>query len=119
PDFPSPVTERARAMAHAEILAYFTGLVSARRSDPGEDVVSGLVHAQVDGRPLTTEEVLLNCDNLIIGGNEPARQAIAGTVLCLVEHPEQWRRLRAGPGLIDKSAEALPRRATPPLHLPR
>ena len=101
-------------IAQSEILLYYTRLAAERRDAPGDDVISLLVSAD-----LTEEEVLLNCYNLIIGGDETARLAMAGGVLALAEHDKEWARLRADPGLVEPAAEEILRWTTPAAHVGR
>ncbi|SEH00070.1 Cytochrome P450 [Nonomuraea solani] len=101
-------------IAQSEILLYYTHLAAQRRAAPGEDVISLLVSAG-----LTEEEVLLNCYNLIIGGDETARLAMAGGLLALATYEEQWARLRADPGLVPAAVEEILRWTTPAAHVGR
>jgi cytochrome P450 len=106
----------ARAQAHAEIISYYLNLISERRDNPGPDLVSALVGALVDGRPLTDEEIILNCDSFIIGGNETTRNAIAGGVQMLAQDSNQWDALRANEGLLSTAVEEIFRWTTPIMH---
>ncbi|WP_063782744.1 cytochrome P450, partial [Streptomyces sp. WM6368] len=105
--------------SHTEILLYYADLAEKRRRNPQDDVISALVHGRVDGRPLTDEEIYLNCDGLISGGNETTRHAIVGGVLAFAREPEQWQRLRAEPEVIDSAVEEILRWATPGTHILR
>ncbi|MEQ4718557.1 cytochrome P450 [Nonomuraea sp. B19D2] len=105
---------RATRIAQSEILLYYTRLAAQRRAAPGDDVISLLV-----GGGLTEEEVLLNCYNLIIGGDETARLAMAGGVLALATYGEQWARLRADPELDGTAVEEILRWTTPAAHVGR
>lgn len=88
-------TARERSIAHMNILDYFTTLARKRRAEPGNDLVSVLTSVEVDGKPMPVEEIVLNCDNLLVGGTENVRLAMAGGMLALIEHPDQWALLRA------------------------
>lgn len=87
-------TAQERSLAHLQILDYFGDLVEQRRARPGDDLVSVLAAVCLDGEPLPLEEVVLNCDNLLVGGTENVRLAMSGGMLALLEHPEQWALLR-------------------------
>ncbi|MFC0006730.1 cytochrome P450 [Micromonospora siamensis] len=106
----------AAAEAHTDILLYYLELVKQRRRDPREDVVTALVRGEVDGRPLTDEEILLNCDGLISGGNETTRHASVGGLLALAAHPDQWRTLRDDPTVLPTAVEEILRWTTPGAH---
>ncbi|WCN79524.1 cytochrome P450 [Micromonospora sp. LH3U1] len=104
------------AEAHTDILLYYLELVKQRRRSPREDVVTALTQGEVDGRPLTDEEILLNCDGLISGGNETTRHAAVGGLLALAAHPDQWQALRDDPGLLPTAVEEILRWTTPGAH---
>ncbi|MDG4765803.1 cytochrome P450 [Solwaraspora sp. WMMD406] len=107
------------AQAHTELFVYFTDLLAQRRADPADDVLSALAHGEIDGRPLTEEEIILNCNGLISGGNETTRHAVLGGLLALTDHPDQWRRLRADPGLLATGVPEVLRYTSPAMHVLR
>ncbi|NEB40846.1 cytochrome P450 [Streptomyces sp. SID14515] len=107
------------AAAHTDLLMYYDELVELRREDPQEDVVSAMVQGEVDGEPLTDEEIFLNCDGLISGGNETTRHATVGGLLALMDHPDQWDRLRADPGLLPSTVQEVLRYTSPAMHVLR
>ncbi|MEU6575124.1 cytochrome P450 [Streptomyces sp. NPDC046805] len=106
-------------IARNEILLYYTRLAAERRQAPGSDIISLLVEPGPEGRSLTDEEVLLNCYNLIIGGDETARLAMAEGIRALTEHPDQWQRLRDEPELTVSGTEEILRWSTPVVHIGR
>lgn len=106
-------------VARSRILQYYANLAAVRGDAPGSDMVSLLTTSEVDGRRLTREEVLLNCYNLIVGGDETARLAMSGGLLALLENPEQWQRLREDPGVLDSAVEEILRWTTPASHIGR
>ena len=59
-----------RRAAHLDILQYFEELATTRAKSPTDDLVSLLATAKIDGRKLTADEIMLNCDNLLVGGTE-------------------------------------------------
>jgi cytochrome P450 len=109
----------AVAEAHVDILTYYEDLAARRRRDPADDIVTALVNGQVDGRPLTDEEIFLNCDGLISGGNETTRHATVGGLLAFVHNPGQWQLLRGNPGLISSAVQEILRFTSPALHVLR
>ncbi len=98
--------------AHTEILVYFDELIDARRARSGDDLISTLVS---DGG-LTTEDVLLNCDNVLIGGNETTRHAITGAVHALATVPGLLMALRDGSADVDTTVEEVLRWTSPAMH---
>ncbi|MFI6084326.1 cytochrome P450 [Streptomyces sp. NPDC051217] len=107
------------AAAHADLMDYYGDLVAYRRRAPGDDLVTAMVEARVNGEPLTDEEIFLNCDGLISGGNETARHAAAGGVLALANHPDQLRRLADDPGILRTAVGEILRWTSPALHVMR
>ncbi|MEU6113082.1 cytochrome P450 [Streptomyces sp. NPDC047117] len=114
-----PVSALEKTEAHSEIFLYYTELVEERRRNPGDDVVSALIQGDLDGRSLTDEEVLLNCDGLLTGANETTRHASAAGLLALIENPDQWQRLREGSVAIDTAVDEILRYTSPALHVVR
>ena len=115
----SQESQEEAAQAQQEILLYYAGLLPGRRKAPGEDIVSLLATEEADGARLSDAEVLLNCYNIIIGGDETTRLSAAGAALALMEHPEQWERLRRDEGLLDPAVEEVLRWTTPVTHIGR
>lgn len=104
-----------RLRATAEVFA-FSEVAAARRRTPGDDLVSLLTQARPDGAPLPDHELLSYCLLLIGGGNETTRNALSGGLLALLEHPDEWRRLKADPGLAASAGEEILRWTTPVIH---
>jgi cytochrome P450 len=88
-------------------------VVAQKIRAPGDDLLSTLLAAEVDGERLTERDL----DNLfsifVIAGNETTRIAIAQGVLAFCERPEQWDRLRADPGLLTSATEEVLRWSCP------
>jgi cytochrome P450 len=106
-------------LARNEILLYISRLAEERRAAPGDDVLSTLAAATIDGRPLTDDEIVLNSYSLILGGDESTRMSIIGGLIALAEHPEQWRRLKDGEVSSDAATEEILRWTTPAMHFGR
>jgi cytochrome P450 len=108
-----------RRVAHLEILGYFEQLRKARAAEPGDDLVSRLATAAVDGAPLDPRDVILNCDNLFVGGTENTRIAAAGGMLAFLRHPDQWRTLVDDPSLLNSAVEEVLRWTSTATHIMR
>ncbi|MEU9031349.1 cytochrome P450 [Streptomyces sp. NPDC048383] len=106
-------------LARNEILLYFSDLARARRRNPGDDVISALATGEVEGRPLSEEEIIFNCYSLIIGGDESSRMASIGAVLAFIEHPAQWQAFKAGGVSVESATEEVLRWTTPAMHFGR
>ncbi|MGW4093589.1 cytochrome P450 [Nocardia sp. NPDC004750] len=82
------------AMASAEILGYAWNMAEQRRSCPVGDIVSQLVHADIDGEALGSDEFGFFVILLAVAGNETTRNAITHGMKAFVDHPEQWETYR-------------------------
>jgi cytochrome P450 len=108
-----------RRLAHLEILQYFESLVNVRTKCPADDIVSVLATAQIDGRKLTLDEIILNCDNLLVGGTENTRIAASGGMLAFLQHPDQWQALSTEPRLLPSAVEEVLRWTSTATHIMR
>jgi cytochrome P450 len=108
-----------RSPAAVELMAYGHRLAEERRAEPKDDLVTQLVQSEVDGERLTKAQF----DNffclLIVAGNETTRHAITHGVRALVDHPDQWQRLRDEPDLMPLAAEEILRYGSPTMHFRR
>jgi cytochrome P450 len=106
-------------LAHLEILQYFENLAKVRAKSPAGDLVSVLATAEIDGRKLTPDEILLNCDNLLVGGTENTRIAASGGMLAFIQHPDQWQALSDEPALLHSAVEEVLRWTSTATHIMR
>ena len=88
-------------------------VVAVRLRDPGDDLLSRLLRAEVDGDRLSETDLDNFFSILVIAGNETTRIALAQGVLAFCEYPAQWDRLRADPGLLDSATEEVLRWSCP------
>jgi len=110
----------AALTAGQELAEMVRELGEARQRDPGDDVVSALVTAELDGETLTPEELGSFFILLVVAGNETTRNAIAHGAVALAEHPEQ-RRIWADDldGVTPTGVEEVVRWSTPVIHFRR
>ncbi|WP_414939946.1 cytochrome P450 [Amycolatopsis sp. cmx-11-51] len=101
--------------AHTEILVYFDELIAARRANPGDDLVSTLLTDD----DLTIDDVVLNCDNVLIGGNETTRHAITGAVHAFATVPGLLEQVRDGSVDVDTVVDEVLRWTSPAMHVLR
>ncbi|MHC1559979.1 cytochrome P450 [Actinomycetospora sp. C-140] len=101
-----PVNPRSPAML-AEMFAYAGELADHKRRHPADDVMTALVEARVDGESLDDTELQMFFFLLTIAGNDTVRSALPGGVLALVQHPEQYRRVRTEPELLPTAIEEM------------
>ncbi|MCZ4656054.1 cytochrome P450 [Dietzia kunjamensis] len=86
--------------AVAEMFAYFGELIAERRAHPGDDLISALAQAEIEGERLDDWDILGFCFVIVAGGNDTTGNLISHTVALLDSHPRQREMLVADPGLI-------------------
>jgi hypothetical protein len=107
------------AMA-AEIFGYFASLFEERRREPREDLLSVMAHqGRIRGEPVSVLDAVSFCFIIATAGHETTRNAIAGGLLALIEHPVQWKRLRENPALIETAVDEILRWTSPVIHFAR
>ena len=99
------------AAAAAELIGYSMAMAEDRRQCPRDDIVTRLVHAQVDGDSLSADEFGFFVILLAVAGNETTRNAISHGMLAFLDHPDQWELFCAG--RPDTAADEIIRWATP------
>ncbi|HWY46236.1 MAG TPA: cytochrome P450 [Bryobacteraceae bacterium] len=97
----------------AEMGAYLAGLLDERRMRPRDDLLTKLCEAEVDGEHLTEQEILGFFQLLLIAGSETTTNLLNNAILCLIEHPDQFARLRATPDLVPSAIEEVLRYRSP------
>jgi cholest-4-en-3-one 26-monooxygenase len=80
--------------AAAELVGYSMLLAEDRRACPRDDIISKLVHAQVDGGELSADEFGFFMVLLAVAGNETTRNAITHGMLAFLDHRDQWELFR-------------------------
>ena len=94
-------------------------IVAERLRAPGDDLLSTLLRAEVDGDRLTETDLDNFFSIMVIAGNETTRIAIAQGVLAFIEHQDQWTRLAKDPDALANSAADEVIRWTCPTHFMR
>jgi cholest-4-en-3-one 26-monooxygenase len=112
-------TEADAREAMTEMFAYADGLAQRRLAEPGDDLLSLLLAADVDGEALTPLDTDFFFMLLMNAGSETTRNLITGGTNALFEHPEERVRLRADPGLLPSAIEEMLRYVTPVMHFRR
>lgn len=115
----NPVPPRAAAEGAINIAVLAQELSAARRARPDDDILSVLVEAEVDGVPLTDEQVIGFCLLLIAGGHETTSKLIANGVRLFATHPEQRDAVIADPELMTGAVEELLRFTSPTQYMAR
>ena len=99
--------------AAGELFAYFETIVEARRREPRDDLVSALLAAEEEGDRLSREELLSTMLLILVAGNETTRNLIGNGMLALLRHPDQLKRLRDDPELLEPAVDELLRYDSP------
>ncbi|MEX2538594.1 MAG: cytochrome P450 [Actinomycetota bacterium] len=99
-----------------ELGRYFLDLAEQRRHQPGEDLVSRLVEAEVEGESLSNADILALCSLLFIAGSETTMNGISGGLLAFMENPAQRDRIEEDPSLWPKAVEEILRWVSPVLN---
>ncbi|WP_062217924.1 cytochrome P450 [Streptomyces sp. NBRC 109706] len=111
-----PGVTAAGERTRVEFAAYMLPIIRERREHPGDDLLSTLCAAEVDGVRMSNEDIKAFCSLLLAAGGETTDKAIGGIFANLLRHPDQLAAVRADRGLIPRAfAETL--RYTPPVHM--
>jgi cytochrome P450 len=101
------------AVAALELFEYFDDQLEARLGSPGDDLLSALVQAEVDGERLSRQDLLGFCMTLLVAGNETTRALMTGGLVALAEAPDQRAALARDPALLPGAVEEMLRWVTP------
>lgn len=101
------------------IYAYFEKMIEDRRAKPRDDMMTYLTTVELDGQPLTDEEILDISYLFLLGGLDTVTATLGCSMAYLAANPEQRRKLVAKPELIPNAVEELLRWETPVSLVPR
>lgn len=101
------------------VFEYGRKMGEERRKNPKDDLVSRLVHAEVDGERLSDVEYSNFFELFIFAGNETTRTGISQGTLALMEHPDEFDRLAADPPLMTTAVDEILRYGTPIIYFRR
>lgn len=111
PEFQTSIVD-AREAAQ-EIWMYANQLAEDKKGKGGDDFVSVLIAAEIDGEQLDEMQFDAFFLLLAVAGNETTRNLISGAMRALLENPEQWAKLKADPSLVTSATEEFLRWVTP------
>ncbi len=110
----------AKMAAIGEMLMYAHGVAADKRVNPGNDIASTLVAAEVDGESLTDDEFAWFFLLLVNAGGDTTRNLVAAGMRLLLENPAEMERLRADPDtMIPQAVEEMLRYTTPVMYFRR
>ncbi len=105
-------SKRIEASGEA-MRAYFDKTIAARRAEPKDDLISDLIRAQEAEDSLTDDEVMSMCTLLLIAGNVTTTDLVGNGLYALLTHPDQLKKLKADPSLIENAVEEMLRFDSP------
>jgi len=108
-----PEATQAAGRAFGEYAEYHRRVVAERRARPGDDLISVLVRAEIDGERLSDDELLQESLLILVGGDETTRHVISGGMEALLRHPAQRAALAREPARIPVAVEEMLRWVTP------
>jgi cytochrome P450 len=110
---PTPAERQAIGMAAMTVMLFLVPIVAQRRLDPGEDLLSALIHPPDGGVALATDEIITMCLLLLAAGHETTANLIGNGTLALFEHPDQLDWLARHPELSMQAVDELLRYDSP------
>jgi len=91
--------------AYEDVRDYVLDQVEKRRQQPGEDLLSALVHHEQDGDRLSDDEIVTLAVSVISGGTDTTESQLAHGLRLFSEHPDQWEKLGDDPALADQAGQ--------------
>jgi pimeloyl-[acyl-carrier protein] synthase len=110
---PTPQEIEAIGTAAMTVMLFLVPIVAERRRDPGEDLLSALIHPPDGGAALETDEIITMCLLLLAAGHATTANLIGNGTLALLEHPDQLDWLAQHPDLTPQAVEELLRYDSP------
>ena len=108
-----PEDVQAAALAGMGWFEYAQRVIEDRRANPREDLVSLLVHGEVDGQRLSDEEIQHETLLILVGGDETTRHVLTRGLETLIRHPEQRQLLIDDPSKLPVAVEEMLRWVSP------
>jgi cytochrome P450 family 142 subfamily A polypeptide 1 len=105
--------------AFAAYSEYMNGMIAERKKEPTDDLVSDLVHAEVEGEKLEDHQIVTEVLLLLIGGDETTRHTLSGGTRQLLRHPDQHQRLVNDLELLPNAVEEMLRWTAPVKNMAR
>jgi cytochrome P450 len=92
-------THEAELGAMNEVMEYFSKLVEDRRANPREDILSAAMNWQIEGEPVSNQDLLAFCLLMFMAGLDTVAAQLSYSTYHLAKHPEDRRKLRENPDL--------------------
>jgi cytochrome P450 len=114
-----PAEQEAVLQKYMEVLGRVYAVITERRQNPGEGLISTLVTAEIDGEPIADEMVLSMVNLVMAGGFDTTTAVTANALIYLADHPEARQRLIDNPEMIPQACEEFLRYFAPQQGLAR
>ena len=108
----SEIVDRFKSIT-IEMAAYLAEQLAQRTTNPRDDLLTGLLQAEVDGQRLTPQEILGFFQLLLLAGSETTTNLINNGILCFMDNPKELERLKARPELLGSAIEEILRYRAP------
>jgi len=109
----APEDVSAAEEAWAALDGFFRGEIERRRREPGTDLISTMLRAEESGDRLSADEIVSQCNLLLLAGNLTTTDLIGNGVMALLRNPDQLAKLRARPELMKNAVEEMLRYDSP------
>ena len=121
PEFAGDDNERATIAVEAGMTMHRIAaeLLAERRTNPGDDILSTLVHSELDGQPLSDQMLGGIFVLFSTAGNDTTKTTTSHAVKSFADHPGQWELLVNDGELLGTAVEELVRTASPVIHFRR
>ncbi len=103
----------------ADFFMYFNAMTAARRAHPGEDLATVISNGKVNGQPLGPVETASYYIIVATAGHDTTSSSIAGGLKALIENPDQLKKLKDNPDLLNSAVDEIIRWVTPVQHFMR
>jgi cytochrome P450 len=109
-DAPTLMTRRERIeQAVSEFYEWVAPFIEARRSTPGDDLISALIAAESEGERLDDVECMNLVLNVLVGGVDTTQSQLAHGLRLFAQHPDQWALLAERPELVPQAVHEIVR----------
>jgi cytochrome P450 len=98
---------RRGELAMGQLADFLRPVIAARRAQPREDLLSGMLHAAEGGDVLSEDEVIANVILMVFAGHETTMNLLANGIVAFWRHPDQWAALRADRALAATATEEI------------
>jgi cytochrome P450 len=102
-----------------ELIDYTRRLLHERRAEPADDFLGTMIRSEKNGAGVVEDEIVSNAMLLLLAGHIAVRNFIGNAVWLFAQHPDQFEKLKADPGLMHQAVEETLRFETPVAAIPR